>query len=653
MNSGLWRLLASASAVSVVLLAASCTTGHHRAGSTAPPSTSGASARRAVDTGTRADLVVGGLAGTPLVIHVRPGDFTGPGAVTSSPSTGRPVGYPWFTPAGPPRNIAVKGSLAKPLSVSFSAGHAHVGDLPVVWRHDRTLGWYLVAVGDPGGIATAARNRFSPHLPGWVSIKAWVADQAAAVRRWATGRTTPPICSTKPPSWAQVTSPTLDILLSCVGTNTANGDTRAEVQLKNNRGFTQEIAIPPGVQYADAEDQPESVRSLVRTLAGGRDIVLLPPGAQLNVGFSRSAATRDVTFLPIVSGLALATEIMLQLGDLAVERGSRSPVAALVSLTSCTGLLSGSSAGVLSKSLAAIKDIVVGVARCLATEAADKVKAVGLAQQIVAQQTGAPLAVVKSDASFADRVDRWSGKLNLAGKLAKSAKVADLARLAFVVWENVGELLGRSVVGSDPAVVKLHLLGTASSVPSKTAAPGTSDTSAAPAECTDLLKNFNDSLQSLNAVADAQTTGAGTKTANQLELDFKNAFEKADSLRLNLVHNHMICVPPPPRARFRALPEAGRRVIFDASASTGDRLTYHWLTDDLNYPDFINVGTDWLNASSPALSPGGQAPDGTIIDLRHRGNITYRYSVAGDYMPELHVMDVYGRSTFSSVPVRV
>ena len=130
------------------------------------------------------------------------------------------------------------------------------------------------------------------------------------------------------------------------------GSTRAELKVKNNRGFVRQITIPSGAAYADVEDQPEPVRTLVRTVAGGQDLVLLPPGDELRVGFAQPAKVdHNVELAPSVSALALARELVIQRADLADERGSMALLPALINVAGCGGIESQVVAGVLPNSL--------------------------------------------------------------------------------------------------------------------------------------------------------------------------------------------------------------------------------------------------------------------------------------------------------------
>ena len=316
-------------ALVVMLLLAACSSPGHGSRSPTPSSTPPVDSRTnrpvavlEVDSSSRLDVPVAGTQQDPMWIRVEPGDFDGRGSIGSTETDAPPPSWPGFIPAGPARDVAVVGLGTGSVELSFAAGAAHSAALPVIWRQDEVEGWYPIAVGDPGATAVADRSTFSPHQAGVVDVDAWTLSILSAAGRWAAGRTTPPKCAT-PPHWAELTKPTLRILLTCVEPNTAKGVTRAELKVKNNRGLVQQIELPAGIAYASVQNQPDSVRNLVRSVAGGRDVVLLPSGDELRVGFERPPKTdRKIGITPHVSPLALLTELVLQLANLA-EEGAR------------------------------------------------------------------------------------------------------------------------------------------------------------------------------------------------------------------------------------------------------------------------------------------------------------------------------------------
>jgi len=436
----------------LVVLLASCTS------QAAVPATGGSASRATgelgltrVNGGSHLRVTVAGTKQDPLIVDVQPGDFAGDGTIGTVSSKEPAPSKPWFVSAGQVREIAVTGRMVAPVTLSFAAGSTHADEIPLVWRKDAQMGWYPIAVGDAGGTATAQRTRFSPHLPGWVNPSNWL----NASGRWARGRTTPPSCGAAP-SWADLTAPALDILLTCVATNLKGGVARVELKVRNNRGLTQAIDVPSGVSYANVEGQSEPLRALIRTIAGGRDVVLLPPGSELRIGFKRPGADQRVTVTPTLTALALATELLLQLADLAEEQGSMAVLPALLGVAGCAGLKSELTSGVVPDSASSVKDLAWSLLKC-AEALADPHTAVVVAEHVVAVGAKVPLVIVQSDAAFRGRVEQASGKLQLLGKASRVLKAVEVAKYAGIVWESVAEQLGRAMVDLDPATATLAM----------------------------------------------------------------------------------------------------------------------------------------------------------------------------------------------------
>lgn len=410
---------------------------------------------------SRTTAAVGGTTGHPLVVQVEPGDFAGEGAVHAQPSSREGPTVLGFTATGSAREVSVDGELRHPLTMSFTAGKGHSRDLPIIWHYDAKSGWAPVAVGDPGATATAQRSQFSPYLVGLQSIPAYLRDAATAFTE-ATGiRTSAPSCHGKAPSWATLVAPTLDVVRTCATTNTLQGVQRAEVRLKNNRGLVQELTVPDGVAYAAVEGQPESVRRLVRTEAGGRDVILLPPGKVVSIGFTRPQSDLDITLLPEVSNLALAVSVLNQLGNLTGDSPDSGLVTELVTLADITAVVPEVAVGHRVMNQDEVRNLVVKIIRTVGESMSDKslAKAVALAQKVVAAETGRALAVVRSDEMFNDRVGVRAMQLYRLGKIFKALKVLEVSKLVIVVWEAVAEMVSRAMTKVDPAIVTFHLQG--------------------------------------------------------------------------------------------------------------------------------------------------------------------------------------------------
>jgi hypothetical protein len=411
-----------------------------------------------VDGTSSMELAVGGRDEDRLLMRVEPGDFDGSATITVTASTITPPQTPWFVPNGEPQDIRIDGTPTAPVTLSFAAGTSHSDDIPVVMRHDPDLGWQPVAVGDRGGTATAQRTEFSSHLTGWIGMPAWLRNLADVARPLFLERTTAPTCAQPGPSWAHLNAPALDVLLSCVTTTSANGQERVELRVKNNRGITQEIAVPSGAAYVDVEDQTEQTRDRVRQLAGGSDVVLLPPGKEMRLGFDQPGADRVVAISPIPSPLALTTELVLRLGELARLGGSKALLPAIATVALCTG--NPDTLGVLlTNTLDAVWEFVSGVATCIGELAADELKSVIVAQNIVALEVGRPLSIVESDEAFNALVEDRTKTLRVLGKIAKGFSLGELVRIAVAVWEGVAEQIGRANAETDPAVITLELTG--------------------------------------------------------------------------------------------------------------------------------------------------------------------------------------------------
>jgi hypothetical protein len=152
----------------------------------------------------------------------------------------------------------------------------------------------------------------------------------------------------------------------------------------------------------------------------------------------------------------LLTELLGQLGDLSAARGG-GLVTAAVEIAECFGPDSDILTEPLGSGLTAVKKMLTEAAGCLIKIAGDPKKAIAIAQQVVALQTSTPLSIVQSDASFNTRIESLAGKLHLVGKLAKGLATAQLARLALVIWQSVGEELGRALSDYDLASIRLTL----------------------------------------------------------------------------------------------------------------------------------------------------------------------------------------------------
>lgn len=363
-----------------------------------------------------------------------------------------------LTPVGPVTDITLDGALSGPLDVAFPAGPTaeslSADDVPVVLRHDPEVGWYPVAVGDPGGVATAERELFSPHQGGGFDPGAWFSGVVGDVQRKMGVRFDPPRCAPGPPAWARLEGPALDVVHTCLAPNTGDGQERAEVRLRNNRGVTQEIVVPAGVAYAWVDGQNDVVRAFVRSgLGGGRDIVMLAPGQEMTVGFDRPAGGGEVAahVSSAVPATAILVDLITTLADLG--QGSTSTLVAFVALVKCSKALDW--IGQVPDGLDGLRRIADTAWSCLMNVAGDPGKVGSLAEQVVALEQGVQQVDVRSDwQRFGGRVESVQGGLKL---LTKMTKVLELPRLAVAYYGLVGELLGQMAVGQTLTDTVVHL----------------------------------------------------------------------------------------------------------------------------------------------------------------------------------------------------
>lgn len=392
-----------------------------------------------------------------LAVAVQPGDLANTGQFTAQPSTVAPPQWASLSSTGTVRELKLTGDIVKPVTLTFTPSSLKADDVPVLLRYTKETGWYPLAVGDTGATSVAAeRTHFSPITVAVASIGAAVTGLFGAAKRWFTGRTTPPRCG-QAPGWADLKPAAIDILLTCIDTNRDGSTVRTELKIKNNRGLTQEIEMPAGVAYADVEEQPERVRKFVRQVAGGRDVVLLPPGKTLTIGFTHPRLAREITITPKLSNLALAIELALRLAEYTSEKPGAGIVTALVAADGCTFGDADTLHGRLATTKDAVTKFTTNLIKCFAGFISDQRKLVAIAQQIVSLETGRDLSIVESDAAFNPRVEAVVGKFKLLSKLATGLVTADLARFAVTIWEGVATELQRALSSQDPAEVYLSL----------------------------------------------------------------------------------------------------------------------------------------------------------------------------------------------------
>ena len=357
-----------------------------------------------------------------------------------------------FTPRAAPRVIELEGTIVAPVTLTFapSPDDGPEGALPVIMRFDD--GWYPIAVGEVGKPAVASREGFSPIWFGWLDPAAWFESFTSGLQKLAGVRTDPPRCSGAAPKWAATQSAGDDVVLTCSMTNKEG---RAELQLKNNRGVVVEVGVPEGTAYAWVEGQPDPVRNLVRTWFG-RDLVMLPPGSLMTMGWDRptfdtvTTVSADVTIDSVV-----VDALMRSFGAF----GADALLPGVLALTGCSGasdkLLD------LPDGAAAVRAILAIVPKCIAGAAKDPAKAKQLAAQAIGLAEGTDAAHVLSDPKLRQRVEQQAGWLHLAGQ---AFAVIELTKAAAAYSDAAGGELGRGFDG-DPdgfRTTTLDLTGTCS-----------------------------------------------------------------------------------------------------------------------------------------------------------------------------------------------
>ena len=387
-------------------------------------------------------------AGGGLSVTIAPGELATSGSLTVAPATGAAAAsVPVGLTLGPAFDIHLPGTPVKPVTVSFAGGSAHPGMLPTLLHYTPSTGWYPVAVGPAGGTVAAARTSFSPYQGAWWDPRAWAGWTLTTVRNDVLKMgTTGPTCGTAP-RWATTTTPERDRLLSCV----ADTDSRAVVKVKNNRGLILSVTVPVEAERIQLLGQSLAVTEAeLSHLTPAHDDVLLGPGDELDVAFTRPVTGRDYQFSAHATTAAvLADALSHWLGD---------PLTAeLVVADNTFGV--NIADNVSSKT--SVTDVLTSLAKWAAAVAADPLKATLIAQQVVAWKQDRPLSVISSDSAFTAQVDVLEGRLLSVGKIASVAFAsAELATQAAVYTQAT---LEESLPGTtgDPSSFLLQLAGQA------------------------------------------------------------------------------------------------------------------------------------------------------------------------------------------------
>ncbi len=438
------------------LLLAGCASAATPDAASGEPATAVADVQVPIDDQSMLQLPVGGVSTAPMMLGIEPGDLSTSGTLTSaaSPQPG-PAQVPWSTPAGSVTDVVVDARVDGPLTLAFAAGPRHTTAVPVIWRQDGKVGWHPLVAAPPGQIASVQRSTFGLHVASWADPGGWVDDRGAAMAGWAGGRPAPPGCDRAragAPSWVTVTPAALDVLVAC--TRVGRGGA-VEVEVANNRGMTQQIALPAGVAYAEVQDQPEYVRALVRDLTKRPDAVLLPPGKRLVIGLTQP--NQDVLFTldPQPSALALALDLTVRLGDLDSGLDVDATALAAAELPDC---VSADRQGLQGDAPtdAELEPLLTRLGGCLGTSSSSYERAYALAERFQSRKSGIRLGLLRADPSYTLPTEKVAGRLNLLGALGQSA---DLSRLAPVVRNGLADQ-GRPAAGPpDAAAVRVALAG--------------------------------------------------------------------------------------------------------------------------------------------------------------------------------------------------
>jgi hypothetical protein len=201
--------------------------------------------------------------------------------------------------AGVGVDVRIVGTrLLKPLTLKYWIGRG-IGHLVPIVLHDGGNGRWNVVRGHrlPSGWFVVHTRHFSPNILAWLGhlvsdVKQWTSDVTHWVASGVGGRTSPLTCGKSAPGWFSYVKQS-DLIHTCSITNSG----RAEIQLKSNRGITEDIHIPGNPAYVWVDGQSGGVRGLLsRVGIDPSHEVLLGPGQWMTVGYAQPAATLDGSF---------------------------------------------------------------------------------------------------------------------------------------------------------------------------------------------------------------------------------------------------------------------------------------------------------------------------------------------------------------------
>jgi hypothetical protein len=189
--------------------------------------------------------------------------------------------------------------LRRPLTLVYSVGRQPHGFVPVVVHRTADGRWRVQrAHRTRTGALILRTKQFSINLPSWLvqwgrDLKQWARDLGQWIASGVGGRTPPLTCGNGAPNWFSYEKRS-DLVHTC----TINNAGRAEIQLKSNRGITEDVQIPGSPAYVWVEDQPAALRRMLRNVGFDSDHrVLLGAGQRMTVGYTQSSTPFDGSFV--------------------------------------------------------------------------------------------------------------------------------------------------------------------------------------------------------------------------------------------------------------------------------------------------------------------------------------------------------------------
>lgn len=268
-------------------------------------------------------------------VSVTNADGTPPAGLNVTPLAQPPVPTPdAFTPAGQTVDITIASTaLSNPLRVELP-GEPPPPDAFALVLHLNDAGtWEGIPAEYDDGSYVAWMGSFSPAIPGWARTAGrWFGSAVDGAADWATGRTDPPECRDDIAAYPWVAAnnnpPADGAYHVCVQTNPAvDGTERVEIKLKSNRSTAMWVAVPSQTaDYLWVEDSMWDIaRPVLAAATGGpADKVLLGPGRELSVGYTRpTVTTAELEFFAWQDNVThLSSLLISQLGGIDADVGT-------------------------------------------------------------------------------------------------------------------------------------------------------------------------------------------------------------------------------------------------------------------------------------------------------------------------------------------